>query len=389
MRFGVIFFIFFFLTKASHLSAFDINSFANQQKSGFLTNSLDVKTRIAPVVGYKEPNLTNGIDSYRDQNKTAAIMDLMAKTQGGNSWKYSCKDTRVIAEIEKWICSQDSFIYPKQTLCESNCKKQGTCLQSSCNTAFACDNNICPIQKTQCNGTTKYLTPTCTAPAVWNSTSKKCEGMGATTYAATFGYILVGTLPMLGAIPACNQLIDGQWINTGWDFSQAHSGVYTKNSIGAKLVTYDFVTTYCYKQGYTCNPGDTLSGTTCTHSTLVQTDGQCPANYALTNGQCVGTSYSCPSGSGACNLSATDGKYYCSPYPCSTNAQGEQWCSTDPIIGDGRAGYQCPTDGSWAPTQDACQMLCQYFKCQESGKIYQSDTECKQNCNQAKPCTKY
>lgn len=53
---------------------------------------------------------------------------------------------------------------------------------------------------------------------------------------------------------------------------------------------------------YTCdNPNATLSGTTCTVNTLVQTDGQCTTpSYTIQNGQCVGTYQGCPLGNYAC-----------------------------------------------------------------------------------------
>lgn len=64
---------------------------------------------------------------------------------------------------------------------------------------------------------------------------------------------------------------------------------------------------------YTCdNPNATLSGTTCTVSTLVKTDGQCSTpGYTIQNGQCVGTYQGCPLGNYACtditgNITDTD-----------------------------------------------------------------------------------
>lgn len=437
--------------------AFDINSFANQQKSTFLSNSVDVKTKVAPVVGYKDPNLNGGVDAYKDQNKTAAVLDLMNKTQGGNSWRYSCKDTRVIAEIEKWICSEDNFIYPKQALCEPNCQKQGSCKQADCYSAFACENGVCPINKVECTSSTNYKTPTCTAPAVWNSTTKKCETGGTATYAAPYqniafsancwgngntdsrsGYyqcngtqcinnwsapnIFTGpqwyteSSGTLGSLYTCDldyadgngmyvYLTQSGYLSYNYDIwtsgrngsSVTHySGAYqlqtgVTQNIGSYSIfgsTTYFSITVSKMGGYTCNSGDTLSGTTCTHSTLVQTDGQCPTNYSLTNGQCVGLFYNCPSGGNTCGLSG-DGKYYCSPYPCSTNSQNEQWCSADPIIGDGRAGFQCSIDGSWAITQNSCNTVCQFYKCQETSKTYTSNSECQTSCKQARPCTKY
>lgn len=62
---------------------------------------------------------------------------------------------------------------------------------------------------------------------------------------------------------------------------------------------------------YSCL-GGALSGTTCTVSTLVKTDGQCSTpGYTIQNGQCVGTYQGCPLGNYACtditgNVTDTD-----------------------------------------------------------------------------------
>lgn len=176
-------------------------------------------------------------------------------------------------------------------------------------------------------------TPICTAPAVWNGTSKKCESGGTTTYGATNSSVTVGgwivhdvNNEMYGTSSAW-----GAVAYDGFDYFMVNlrctSGILTQS---AYIPSFDGYYMYCIGASYTCNPGDTLSGTTCTHSTLLQTAGICTKGALnQTAGRCqmAPGSIACPSGAYQCNT-GSDGKQYCSVFGCVNNICGLAWCNT-------------------------------------------------------------
>lgn len=232
-----------------------------------------------------------------------------------------------------------------------SCLNGDTLSGSTCTTtttAYTCDSGgtlsgttctmyqdpSCP-SGTQLNTSTGTCDPisACTAPAVWNSTTQKCESSGTTTYSATastaFGWDNCegGTqtwspaisycsskgmqLPALnettaggGTVPSCTTTSGYTWTSTPLpprSVGQSYKGTatYSANTTSTlyQVRCVGDVTTY------TCDQGDTLSGSTCSKSTTISTSGVCPQNMTPdpSTGYCA-TPTICPLGNYQCAL---------------------------------------------------------------------------------------
>ncbi|MDD3465643.1 MAG: hypothetical protein PHE67_00720 [Campylobacterales bacterium] len=225
-------------------------------------------------------------------------------------------------------------------------------------------------------------TPTCTSPATWNSTSKKCETGGTTTYAASIsGYVgdiylysyydgwtptpeictncttkngyLYGTPVFTCYINQSNgkvgtyyygYIVEAQFgfqgVVNGYDFSYGKLNYFGNGSYEESIsANGDLACVFRnIHTSYTCDSGGTLSGTSCTNSTITQTNGLC-SNGTLNQlaGVCQAApgGMTCPSGTYQCNASTTDNKQYCSPYSCVDSICGAAKCETTQEATDG------------------------------------------------------
>jgi hypothetical protein len=259
--------------------------------------------------------------------------------------------------------------------CATGSISGNTCITSNPATGtpvYSC-NGTDTLSGTTCSYSSPITTtPTCLSPEVWNVTTQKCEKTVVSTYAAIQVYNNyyfkcdttehTGVQCLNGNIYDMRNTPNGNLIGTnyngttlltpydGWEMQACASLGKISN------VTYEsnwnktvlkFQAPSCFTLG--CNGTDTLSGSTCSTTTLVQDIGTCPANYTLINGVCSGTQILTYPANQVTNYSCTTGTLSGSNCLTTTPASPVYSCSNGNTLSGNTCSYSATCASGTTP----------------------------------------
>jgi len=256
-------------------------------------------------------------------------------TFGFDGTNYGCTYDPAITAETGFTFNSSLFKMQKSAECPTGMtfnSSKGLCVSSP----------SCPVGTSFNQVTSKCEGAYSCSKGTFNNSTKMCESGGITTYNASGGgcqcfitnfSLSVGEFDFLVQQDGCTfprgDIYSPNSYNIWWDVNcgsgnDGYFNIYNDCSNSQP----DRIT--CNKLGYTCNAGDTLNGTTCSHNTLIQVAPTCPTGttFDSTKNICVATA-TCANGKGT----LTNGECLAAKTECSNSTYdaGTDSCLKNPI----------------------------------------------------------